>query len=111
MVYLILADHFCFFHALNSDYFSRLDVATDAHLSKGTTADDREWFEVSGGDFLPHLTIKLGFLVEDVLLYKFLLSAGQIKFLHLMLEDVPGLLAVVFFFLQFLILSFDVRFS
>lgn len=44
------------------------------------------------------------------MLDELLLSARQIKLLHLVLQDVPRLFTIVFFFLEFLVFTLDISF-
>lgn len=48
---LVLIDHLGLFHLFDRDYFPGFFVATDSHLTEGTSADDLKGFEVSNGDF------------------------------------------------------------
>lgn len=85
MVDLVLVNHFCLLHSFHCDYFATFYMSADPNFSESSSADNREWFEVSGADLLPHFPVQLCFFVQDVLLNELLLCPRKVQFLHFVL--------------------------
>ena len=66
---LIFVDHFSLFHSLDSDNLPCIDMPANSDLSERSSSNDGERIKVTRRYLLPLFTIKLRFLVQNVLFY------------------------------------------
>lgn len=75
VIHLILVYHFGLFHSLHGNYLSSIDMPANSDLAECASSDDGKWIEVTRRYLLPHFTVKLSLLVQNVLFDQFLLCS------------------------------------
>lgn len=105
MVDLIFINHLLFLHSFYSHDFPSFNMSANPYFSKCSSSNDRKWLEIVRRDLLSHFPVELSLFMKNVLFNQLLFCSWQIKFLHLVLKNVPRLFSVALILLESLVLA------